>query len=303
MNVVHMIHSVPPVVSLIIAAVLVAMSGIAVAASLHARKIARTIASVKTSQIAGATDSYVALEGTVKAINGQMLVGPLTHAACCWFHVRVEEYSSAGDSSSWSTLGEHSSGEPFLILDATGECAVYPDGAEVTPTDRSVWYGPTALPQDRNPPRGGPGDSVEGMLRIEGTPGRRFRYTEERIYVGDALYALGRFVRGVGSDDEDDDDVGTRQPRNPNPGSGDQKAAFKNGSWLGKDWFRELDRIVKETAVRRLLPTHSKQQPFLLSTTPREKFLEVNRGGSKAALFVAGLPLGLAVTFLWLRFG
>jgi len=63
MNIVHMIHSVPPVVSLIIAAVFVAMSGIAIAASLHARKIARTIASVKTSQIAGATDSYVCTRG------------------------------------------------------------------------------------------------------------------------------------------------------------------------------------------------------------------------------------------------
>ena len=49
------------------------MSGIAVAASLHARKIARTIASVKTSQIAAASDSYLALEGTVKAVNGRTL--------------------------------------------------------------------------------------------------------------------------------------------------------------------------------------------------------------------------------------
>ena len=63
MNIVHMIHSVPPVVSLIIAAVFVAMSGIAIAASLHARKIARTIASVKTSQIVSATDSYVCTRG------------------------------------------------------------------------------------------------------------------------------------------------------------------------------------------------------------------------------------------------
>src|SRR5258708_894822 len=144
MNVVQMIHSVPPVVSLIIVAVLVAMSGIAVAASLHARKIARTIAYVKTSQIATATDAYLALEGTAKAVNGQMLTAPLTDAACCWFDAKVEEYVSSGDNSSWNTLGEHFSSEPFLILDATGECAMCPDGAEVTPTDRSVWYGPTA---------------------------------------------------------------------------------------------------------------------------------------------------------------
>ena len=308
MNVVQMMHSVPPVVSLIIVAVLVAMSGIAVAASLHARKIARTIASLKTSQMAAATDAYLALEGTAKAVNGQMLTAPLTDAACCWFHAKVEEYVSSGDNSSWSTLGEYFSSEPFLILDATGECAVCPDGAEVTPTDRSVWYGPTALPPERNPPRVGPGDSAEGMLRIEGTPSRRFRYTEERIYDRDPLYALGKFVREVDDQDEDendeDDSISARRQLNPNLGSpSDQKAAFKNGSWLSKDRSDELYRMVKGITSRRLLPTNSRQQPFLLSTTLREKFLEVNRGGSAAALFVAALPLGLAVMFLWLRFG
>src|SRR5258708_15328869 len=129
MNVVQMMHSVPPVVSLIIVAVLVAMSGIAAAA-----------------------DAYLALEGTAKAVNGQMLTAPLTDAACCWFHAKVEEYVSSGDNSSWSTLGEHFSSEPFLILDATGECADSPDGAEETPTDGAVWNGPRALPPPRNPP-------------------------------------------------------------------------------------------------------------------------------------------------------
>src|SRR5258708_6989529 len=212
-----------------------------------------------------------------------MLAAPLTHAACCWFHVKVEEYPSAGDRSSWSTLGEHASGEPFLILDATGECAVYPDGAEVTPTDRSIWYGPTALPQDHNPPRVGPGDSAEGMLRIEGTPGRRFRYTEERIYDRDPLYALGKFVREIDDQDEDendeDDSISARRHLNPNLGSpSDQKAAFKNGSWLSKDRSDELYRMVKAITSRRLLPTNSSHHPLLLSTPPRQKFLELNPG-------------------------
>src|SRR5258708_2662066 len=301
MNLVSLIHSIPPVASLIIAAVLLAISGVAVAASLHAQKIASTIASTNTSPIAAATDSYVAFEGTVKAIDNQTLVAPLTHAACCWFRVKVEEYvtsnrGSSGDhESSWCGLGQHSSSEPFLPLDTSGECAVYPSGAEVTPTDRSVCYGPTAIPQDRNPPRVGPGDSTEGMLRIEGTPSRRFRYTEERIYDRDPLYALGKFVREVDDQDEDendeDDSISPRRQLNPNLGSpSDQKAAFKNGSWLSKDRSDELYRMVKAIPSTQPLPTNSSHHPLLLSTPPREKFLEVNRGGSKAALFVAALP-------------
>jgi hypothetical protein len=77
-----MLHAIPPAAALIIAAFLVAISGVAVAASLHARKIGHTVASVKPSAISAATDSYVALEGTVKAIDGQTLIAPLTHAAC-----------------------------------------------------------------------------------------------------------------------------------------------------------------------------------------------------------------------------
>src|SRR5260370_862209 len=124
------------------------------------------------------------------------------------------------------------------MLRANAQCT--PAERKVTPTDRSVWYGPTALPQDRNPPRVGPGDSAEGMLRIEGTPSRRFRYTEERICDRDPLYSLGKFVREAGDQDEDDDDeddsISPRQQVNPNLHSpSDQKTAFKHGSWLGKD--------------------------------------------------------------------
>jgi hypothetical protein len=278
-----MLHAISPVASFIIAAFLVAISGVAVAASLRARKIARTVASVNTSEISAATDSYVALEGTIKAVDSQTLVAPLTHASCCWFHVKVEAYESSEDSGTWRTASERTSREPFLIVDVTGECAVYPSGAEVTPTDRSVWYGPTEIPEDRNPRRVGPGDSPEGMLQVYGTPGRKFRYTEERIYDGDPLYALGKFVSTAGGEDDEDEE--------------------DEGGALGEDKFEVLDRKAKETTPRRICSTNAKQRPFLLSTTPRERFLAVNRGGSMGAMFVATIPLGLAVIFLWQRFG
>jgi hypothetical protein len=40
---------------------------------------------------------------------------------------------------------EYASGTPFFVRDSTGVCTVHPDGAEVTPTDKSQWYCGPAL--------------------------------------------------------------------------------------------------------------------------------------------------------------
>lgn len=73
---------------------------------------------------------------------------------------------------------ENTSREPFLVRDDTGICGVYPLGADVTPTDRSVGYGSTLEPQDKNPPKVGPEERVEGNFTWSGTPNHKFRYTE-----------------------------------------------------------------------------------------------------------------------------
>ena len=43
------------------------------------------------------------------------------------------------------------------------------------------------------------------MLRIDSSPNRRFRYTEERIDDGDPMYVLGNFERITRGDDDDED--------------------------------------------------------------------------------------------------
>lgn len=75
-----------------------------------------------------------------------------------------------------------------------------------------------------------------------------------------------------------------------------------NGHWLGRSQFKELDQMVKSITSKRILATDSKL-PFLLSAVPREKMVEANRWSSKAALFFAAFPVGLAALFLWFRFG
>src|SRR4029079_5559639 len=94
--------------------------------------------------------------------------------------------------------------------DSTGVCLVEPFLADVTPTDRSRWTGAGEVPTDRNPPRIGPTQSFESV-EIAGAASTKYRYTEERIYVGDPLLVLGdfksrRFDQFGDDEDEDEED-------------------------------------------------------------------------------------------------
>ncbi|MFN7956466.1 MAG: GIDE domain-containing protein, partial [bacterium] len=186
-----------------------AILGIGLYASLRAARLARTIARMPTTPLGAAAPGYVELEGTIEALPDRVLTARLTGAPVAWSRSKVEEYVSSArsdsQSSTWRTLTEHTSDEPFVLRDASGACVILPAGAEVTPTDRSVWYGSTPVPTDRNPPRVGPGESPEGLLRVASTRAHRYRYTEERIYVGDPLYALGELAPPVEDEDADEE--------------------------------------------------------------------------------------------------
>jgi hypothetical protein len=302
-----MVHAIPAVPSIFIAVFFLAMSGVAIAASLHAQKVAAAIDTTPLAQVASAPVGRASFEGRVAAINGQTITSPFTGSPCCWFHVKVEKYSvghyrnDMSGQGSWHALAEHTSCEPFLLADGGGSGAVFPDGAEVTPTDRSVWYGATPLPEDRNPKRVGPGESAEGMLRVEGTPNRRYRYTEERIYDGDPLYVIGTLERGPDEDEDDDFD--------PNGASftkaratNDDLTAFEDGRWVGTSRFVEFRTAAAKLTPVRIVANGSGRNPFIVSTTLRDKLLRVNRGGSSAGVGVAVVPAAIALFFLWLRF-
>lgn len=158
---------------------------------------ARLIEDTPTAKIRSAAQGFVELSGKARDAADSGLVAPLTDSACCWYRYEIEK---KGDKN-WHTVEKGSSEDPFIIEDETGRCIVLPKGAEVTPTDRSTWYGPSRQPDDRNPPRKPVSLSVGGMnVKVDsGIHGgfkigfSQYRYTEERIYSGDALYALGYF--------------------------------------------------------------------------------------------------------------
>jgi len=149
---------------------------------------ARIIEDVPTARIRSAPQGYIELEGDAEAGPDGPLSSPLTDSACCWFRYKIEKRQGKD----WSTLEEDSSAALFVLRDDTGVCLVRPENAEVTPTDKSIWYGDERHPTDRRPQRrrldAGLFDDVEFSV-VSG----RYRYLEERIYPGDRVYAIGRF--------------------------------------------------------------------------------------------------------------
>jgi hypothetical protein len=163
---------------------------------------ARLIEDVPTARIRSAAQGQVELEGVAGALPGEPILAPLTCARCCWWRYQVERRRSENR---WERV-EHGVSDDFFVLDdGTGTCLVDPEGAEVTPTDRSVWYGDSARPLNLRPERSAVrpqgwswawpvgarmmlGAAISADFRSE-----NYRYTEERIYFGDRLYVIGHF--------------------------------------------------------------------------------------------------------------
>ena len=157
MDVTSFVQSAPAGVFAFMVIFLLLMAGVAGVAGLHARRRAALIEKTDTSPIGFAEDGYREFEGTIEAAAGE-LAAPLTGWPCVWYASKVERYvvsSRQRTGSKWEEVRSGSSDAPFLVRDSTGAAIVRPWGAEVTPTDLSVWYGSTAEPEDRNPAAAG----------------------------------------------------------------------------------------------------------------------------------------------------
>ncbi|HRI88945.1 MAG TPA: hypothetical protein PK869_11795 [Candidatus Hydrogenedentes bacterium] len=287
-----MIASLPLLVFLVMVAFLIAMSGIMVYAGVYARKRGALVQRMPTSKIAWAEDGYCEIEGEIEAIDGRALTAPLTLAPCCWYHAKVEKWirgSGNNTQSRWDTVREVTSTEPFLLRDDTGVCVVYPDCAEVTPTDKSLWYGADEEPEERNPRRVPPTESAKGMFELSGTQNTKFRYSEERMYAGDFLLALGMYAskRGDGADDEGEDDASDPEIDSEDDGP-----------------LTEEDELISrgQQLAQGTLQVGGKE-PFILSTTPQETHIALMKTGGLGAFFVALFPLALVALLFWWRYG
>jgi len=160
----------------------------------------RLIEDTPTARVRSAPQGYVELDGIAHADTDNPLISPLTDSPCCWYRYEIQR---KGDKN-WRTVEKGTSENAFILEDETGKCIVLPKGAEVTPSDQSIWYGKSRQPDDRNPPKRPVKASVGGFrVKVE-THGfghgsmkmglfTQYRYTEERIYAGDPVYTLGHF--------------------------------------------------------------------------------------------------------------
>lgn len=166
---------------------------------------ARFIEDTPTSRVRSAAQGYVELNGVGRLMTGPPIVSPLSGVTCTWYSYKVEEkneyYDGRGNRRSrWQTIRAETSGDLFLLADATGVCVIDPEGAEVTPAIKERWYGDMPM-------------WTPGVLR--GRTGwfanGRYRYTERRMHPGDALYAIGEFRTVGGAQDLPDTEEEMRQ--------------------------------------------------------------------------------------------
>lgn len=280
----------------------------------QARRRAALVQAMPTTNIGMAVDGYVEFEGRTEAVDGPPLVTPLTGQPCAWYHAQVRKdvgtrHKQSGDG--WSTIYEATSAAPFLLRDGTGVCAVHPYGADVTPTDKSVWYGATPIPSDRNPAKVGPTESAEGMVTVQGTSDTKYRYFEERIYLGDPLLVLGQFTRArpAAGDDADEEDSDLDVDEDADEGEDEEDGLQEAADEVILNRRLDDEKLVGDlyTRVGNASPGWisggARTSPFIVTTSLQAIHIAQSDIGGQAAQSLALGPLAIAALMLYARFG
>lgn len=137
----------------------------------------RSVGDTPTSQVATAAQGYVELIGRGAPLDGLPLVSPLNGLPCLWYRYIIEHKDNDGK---WQHERNETSDASFLLRDATGECLIDPDGAEVITTRKDSW--------------------TEGDTR----------YTQWLLLGQERIYALGQFVTRTALDLQLDRDADIR---------------------------------------------------------------------------------------------
>jgi hypothetical protein len=150
-------------------------------------KVARTIDDTPTSRIRSAAQGYVEVSGNARCFTDKPNRAPLSLLPSVWWYYCIEEGRDEDNKRGWHTVSSGTSTDNFLLHDDTGHCVVDPDGAEVFPTVRRVWYGSLDWPA----PGLGFESPIVGMFQ-------RYRYTEHLIPEGGTVNVIGDY-RTLGS--------------------------------------------------------------------------------------------------------
>ena len=267
-----------------------AMAGIAVFAGVHARRRAGLAKTTAISQAATAAPGYRQFEGHVEAIAGQMLTAPLTGWSCVWYHAKVEKLrreSKREHEPHWEIVSDVTSDAPFLLRDISGRAMVQPYGADVTPTDKSLWYGTEGRPSQSHPARYKPTEQP-AVIESVNTATHNLRYFEERIYNGDPLLVSGVFSRWA--------------PRDADEADADEDANESADAPLeGEEALTEVLTARGREVAGGVIARGTRKQPLLVTTTPHTQHVDLLERGALGAFGVALVPLALAAMLLSIR--
>lgn len=257
---------------------------------------ARLIEDMPTSKIRSCSQGYVELHGTAKLMEGPEIHAPLSGQPCVWFSFSVEEYAPH-TKQKWRHIDSGVSEQLFLLEDGTGSCIIDPEGAEVTPSSSTTWYGSKRI---RPATHISPLDLLGGAIFQSG---QKYRYTERRLDQYEALYAIGEYrSMGTGYQQSLKDAAATHLKELKR--DKEKLAAYdKNhdGEIDQQEWEvarKDAKRIVIEEQLSKPLPKRmhvlkkpetKKYQPFLLSSKSETHMSRKNRIYSiaLACLFIA----------------
>lgn len=109
------------------------------AMALNRRRLS-AIDDTPTSKVASAAQGYVELMGRAQQMDGQVVLSPLSHLPCLWYHYVAERK----DKNNRSLIGHEkretgTSDANFLLVDSSGKCVVDPVGSEIHSTHFQSW--------------------------------------------------------------------------------------------------------------------------------------------------------------------
>jgi hypothetical protein len=258
----------------VLASVAVALAGSAVAWYLAHRRF-HLIHDTPTARIRSAAQGFVELMGTADLSPGQAPLSFDGLPPCVWFEVVISEQRSGdGRVSTWTRTSD----ETFVLRDATGECIIDPDHAEVHMAHVRRWQKDT------------------------------HRYHARYLRQGEPLYAIGALetLRGADGDFDQRADVAhllrewKRDPR-------DLRRRFdsdRNGQICAQEWQQavaEAERIVAVQHEERhahpavnVMRAPSRGLPYILSNRDPEALAQRFRHWSwfHACVFFAALAGG-----------
>lgn len=260
-----------------------------------------------TSKIRSAAQGYVELAGTARLMPGEPIRAPLSGADCTWYAYKIEKRESSSfngtDRETWRTLKQGVSDSIFHLDDDTGRCIIDPEGAEVSASIKLRWHGQSPSPE------AAPMASSSrwwSLLAIG-----RYRYTEQRIEPGDALYATG-FFNTLGDFDHDtNSDNAVRELLAEWKRDGktllDRFDLDRDGQIDVREW--QIARKQAKKEARRNQATRTRHpslhvlknpgksyQPFIISTIPQDRLILKHR--LFAGLYAIGF-LAVGSALVW----